>query len=125
MEKGKKEKEERKALVYWALLGGELILDRCRSNLKENQDAVEITECDVLKLGETNIIRELYRGAYEIPENRSVPNWRMGETLKANWNIRTEVKKRIVLIKVADWAFCNLKCSRDIEIPLAKRAKRF
>ena len=39
------------------------------SKLKENKDANAITEVAVLKVEETNRIRELYREIFEIPEN--------------------------------------------------------
>ena len=61
--------EDRKVLMALALME-EAILGHLQVKLKENRDAGSITEVAVLKVNETNKIRELYRGICEIPENR-------------------------------------------------------
>ena len=63
---------------------GELIFGQCQLKFKTNKDAVSITEVALLKVDETNKIRELYRAICEIPENRLKSNWKWSEELKTN-----------------------------------------
>ena len=62
-------REEKKVLIALAL-AGEVISGQCQLKLKENQDANSIIETTVLKVRETNKIREIYREICEIPESR-------------------------------------------------------
>ena len=50
------------------ILWGVLILDQCQLKFKANQDLGSITEVAVLKVDETNEIRDIYREICEIPE---------------------------------------------------------
>ena len=66
--------EEKQVLPALSLMD-ELISDHCQLGFKENQDAGPITEAAVLKVNESNKIREIYRAILEIPENRAKLNW--------------------------------------------------
>ena len=65
--------EEKQVLSSMALFG-EVILGQCQVELKGNQDVNLITESAVLKIGETNKIREPYRALSEIPETAKEKN---------------------------------------------------
>ena len=65
--------EENHVLASRALFE-EVILDQRQVRLKENQDVNLITESAVLKISETNEIRELYRALIEIPETERRKN---------------------------------------------------
>ena len=58
---------EQHVLTEFVLLG-EVILDQCQQKLKGKQDLGRITEVAVLKINDTNKIRERYRPIGEIPE---------------------------------------------------------
>ena len=59
--------EEQRVLTELAFLA-EVIFGQYQQKLKENQDVGRFTEVAVLKINETNKIRELCRAICEIPE---------------------------------------------------------
>ena len=64
----KSRREERKILTALAFMG-EVISGEFHLRLKENQELNFLTEKSVLKVQETNKIRELFRAIFEFPEN--------------------------------------------------------
>ena len=68
---GRERSQEAKKVLTALSFLEEVISNRRQFKLKENQKANSITETDVLKVRETNRIRDLYRGISEIPENRA------------------------------------------------------
>ena len=66
-------REEKNVLTELAFMGV-VIAGQCQIKLTGDKEANSITETAVLKVREANKIRELYRGIFGIPENRSKLN---------------------------------------------------
>ena len=65
-------------------------LQRRQLKLKANQDANPITEVAVLKINETDKIRELYRAICEIPETPNETELKMKKETEMNGKLRSK-----------------------------------
>ena len=86
--------EARGVLTAMSLMG-ELISAQFQLGFKANKDVGPITEVAVLKVKETNEIRDLSRAIFEIPENRAKSNRKRRNKLKTGGEIWGKFKKRI------------------------------
>ena len=89
----KQETNEGRNVLMTPALMGESILDQRRVKLKENQDTGSIDEVAVLKVVETNKIREIYRAICESPEKPSEIESGGSKKLKMNGEIWKIFKK--------------------------------
>jgi len=75
--------EEKDVLASLALME-EMIANQCMVKRRNNENAKLIAEEAVLKMNETNKIRELYRIMNEIPESQKEKNCELSKKLRRN-----------------------------------------
>ena len=65
---------------------GEMIANQCMAKRRKNESSKLIEEGAVLKVKETNKIRELYRIMNEIPESYKEKELRIKQEVENEWN---------------------------------------
>ena len=84
--------EEQRVLTELAFLA-EVIFGQYQQKLKENQDVGRFTEVAVLKINETNKIRERYRALCEIPETEKEKDVNKRQEVGKEWEAMGEISE--------------------------------